>query len=271
LWEGDFTLAVKKLTQEEEKALVIGLFANDKEAHEKFIIQYDKVVHTYCHKYFNTVKRLVGPYYDYDDIYQHLWYEVLLRVPKFDSSRAGLTTWFYLICGTQANMLIRKLKKCDISDENLEDIIYNDGDGGDMDLMGLIADPASVFEDRLLYEGKLYDYMYLIKGMFSKLSALYKNVYWHFIKDLTQRDSAEILGISQSYVARIRQKVMIKAVDLWQYADTRKIDHEEALRFTFTLLSNLSDDDVSDQLNCELSVIKVCRHILTVSDIYKPS
>jgi AraC-like DNA-binding protein len=133
----------------------------------------------------------------------------------------------------------------------------------------MIMDPHDSFSDTSLDEMKIYDYIYVLKDFVEKLGYNQRVVYLQSIRNsMTEDEISDLLGLSQSYISRIKNRLMGKALKLWNKIDNSRIDHTKADKFALALLGPETDDELSDKLDCSLAVIKVCREVLSIANLY---
>jgi RNA polymerase sigma factor (sigma-70 family) len=280
------------LSPEEGAKLIPGVLSGDRDAQEKFYENYKRIIHVYAQKYFSTISQASVGMFQYEDIYQHLWLCVLEKLPKFDVTRANIVTWLYMVCYSHANMLYRSCKfgeyrlfEIDEDDEDAEvdengkkrkKHIYTsindtilDKDGDNIELLEVLIAPHTALESYIMSEMEIYNYVYILKTFISKLSKQQQMVYWHMIKGVSQITSANVIGLSQSYISRIKHRITNKALRLWETRETQKIDEKAAFDFAIQLMGKESDEDIADRLSVGLAVIKICREILNITDLHE--
>ena len=104
-------------------------------------------------------------------------------------------------------MYLRKVNKS-LNDLSLDDTLVNDDEGNNLTLGEIIPDNKIAYEEIELKDQKSY----LIQSI-SKLSDREKLIMsmrygLNGYEELTQKEVADILGISQSYISRIEKKVI---------------------------------------------------------------
>ena len=110
-------------------------------------------------------------------------------------------------------MHFRTLKKT-VSDVYMEQAIDTDKDGNQLTLMDTLADEDSVVDkiELTLRTEKLYQCLGVCLDKREKDIIIHR--YGLFgKKELTQRETAQLLGISRSYVSRIEKKALAKLKD----------------------------------------------------------
>lgn len=261
------------ITREQCKETVLKVLKKDQEEFKEFYKQYDRIVWNHAMKWSSSISDASINMYELCDIHNELWEHAWKNLHKYDSTRSNIASWMYLVCNTKASMIYRDLKsssrKPELNNLYLYDSVYEGDDGKELEMIDMIMDPKEAFDNLCISEAKVNDYIYILKDFVSGLNYQQTVVYLQSIRgEMKEREISDLLGISQSYVNRIRNKLMAKAFKLWEKLDKTYINHKEVDRFSLLLLSPISDNDLSDQLNCSLAVIKVCREVLALADIY---
>jgi RNA polymerase sporulation-specific sigma factor len=106
-------------------------------------------------------------------------------------------------------MYLRKANKS-INDLSLDDTLVNDDEGNNLTLAEIIPDTHQVYEEVELKDQKEY----LIKAI-SMLNQREKQIMCmryglNGYDELTQKEVADTMNISQSYISRLEKKILIK-------------------------------------------------------------
>jgi RNA polymerase sigma factor (sigma-70 family) len=264
---------MEQISREKCKDLISKHLEGDSEAFDIIYEQFHRIVHLHTKKWFASITKASLGLYDYEDIYQHLWMGVLEYLPKYDPERANPITWLYLRLGTVAGMLYRnqglsiRHPQEDQSLVHLEHVISN-ADGETMQLLDLIIDPRGAFESEFIDEEQAFMYVYMLSELISKMSYKHKLVYLHYIKGMGQLESSNILGLSQSYICRMRNNIIEKAKKLLMKMSNSPIDSSVVNNLSMALLSLKSDDELHEELELDLGVIKICREVLSLANLY---
>jgi DNA-binding CsgD family transcriptional regulator len=105
----------------------------------------------------------------------------------------------------------------------------------------------------------------MLKEFLKTLTDIQKIIYLHNVKGLTQAKSAQIIGMSQVQVSRIRNSIYSKIL---AFADKKsKLNQRKADQFALTILGSRSDDEIANELKCDLATVKICREILKEIDL----
>jgi RNA polymerase sigma factor (sigma-70 family) len=263
---------MKSLSREESANLVEKVLTHDEDAGELFYEHFKRVVYDYAIQWTPTIKPASYGLYGFEDVCSELWFYIIKKLHTYDAKRSSLTTWFYMLCESECGMLYRNmLNKKNHAEEGTELISLNnfvlDKSDKEIEYMNLIIDPKSAFENNIVSDDMVYQYIYAIKNFVEKMNPTQRLVYVHFIKGVNQTTSANIIGITQSYISRIRRKLIHKARILWNKVQDKPIS-PDANMFIMELLSTESDDDISEKYNYELAVVKICREMLAMADLY---
>lgn len=267
--KGETTM--EALDRKQSKEMVEKVLRNDSEAFNQMFKQFDRLVWQHTIKWHASIGPISMGMYESTDVHNELWEHIWRNLPKYNSEKSNLLTWLYLVCNSKAGMLYRNLSmamRCpEVDNLYLYDTVSETEDT--IEFIDMIMDPRDAFSDTSLDEMKIYDYIYILKDFVEGLGYNQKVVYLQSIRhDMTEHEISGILGISQSYVCRIKNNLMKKALKLWNKIDNSKIDHRKADKFALILLGSETDDELSDKLDCSLAVIKVCREVLSIANLY---
>jgi RNA polymerase sigma factor (sigma-70 family) len=261
---------MKGLNREESKVLVEAVLANEPEAFKAFHDQFSKTIWKTAIKWSGSIFSVSGGLYATEDIVNELWLHIWKVLPKYDADKANLMTWICIIAENTAGMLYRNQKSSVRYAGDGKLLHYHDtmsDNDSEIEFVSLIMDPKEAFDNVVLSEAMMYDYLFLLSQTIASFSQVYKLVYIHLIKGLTQRDSSAIIGISQSYVARIRMKIVLKAKYVWEKTQTKPASIDKSHKFAINLMSNKSEEDLMEEFGYDLAVIKICRQFLDLADI----
>lgn len=192
------------LSKEEEVELVKKSNTGDLNARNKLIEHNLRLVVFLAKKYDNTI-------YDLEDLVSIGTIGLIKGVKTYKLSKnIKLATYASRCIDNEILMFLRKNKKR-MSEVSLEDSINFDSEGNELKLEDVYGTEEDMLEK--LIQNK--DDKKLLEKEISKLSSRDKNIieerYGLFgKKELTQKELASKLDISQSYISRIEKKVVRK-------------------------------------------------------------
>lgn len=263
-----------KHTREETRELVAAVLAGDEEASRLFYKQYYRAVGDVVKKYVYRIQKKTFGLYEFDDITQEVWLFLWEKLPKYDWTKSNVMTWLYLMGNSRCSKIVRYYEaKHRQPEKDIKSIHMPYDFGGDNDkleLIDMIVDPSFAFEQAVLEERLLFSYLYLLRKVIESLSNTEKVTYRLMVQgDMTQSRIAGFLGLSQVQISRIEKKIIEQALEIWNRMEDVDVDLKKADKFGIALLGPESDDSLSDRLNCDLAVIKICREILIIVDLYE--
>ena len=141
----------------------------------------------------------------------------------------------------------------------------NFGEDEDLQLLDIIIEPSN-FVEEIQSDAEVIEMIYKFKSFIAILNDTQKIVYLHSVKGMTLQASGDIIGVSRERIRQIRNKIDEKVYLLFHRKV--KIDMTEAYKFSAELLSKKSDDQLMEDLNCDLAIIKICREILNIANLY---
>ena len=200
------------LSKKEEEELIIKMEKGEKGARDKLIEHNLRLVAHVAKKYY-TEK--VEP----DDLISIGTIGLIKGVSTFKSNKGiKLATYAARCIENEILMYFRTLKKT-AQDISINDPIETDKDGNDLTLIDVIADDKNIFDDidlRIKTE-KLKKYM---NEVLTPRERIIISLRFGLIggKENTQREVAEKLSISRSYVSRIEKKALIKLYEKFNYS-----------------------------------------------------
>jgi RNA polymerase sigma factor (sigma-70 family) len=257
-------------TREEMGKLVQNILDGDQDAFKIFYDQYNGVVIHHAKLYFNAIQKAHGNMYEFEDITQELWCFLYDRLKThYNSEKANIITFLYSILPNEAKMIIRQgssfTRKANGEALSLDTPATDDDGRSSATMLDFIIDPGESLEFSVIDETALYEDIYWLSKFMETLTDVQKIVYLHSVKKLTQDQTSKILGISRSYVSRLQRNIYSK---ITAFLDRpHKVDYKRADKFTLSLLSNESDEQVSIKTKCDLAAVKSCREILAEANI----
>lgn len=255
----------------QSKEMVERVLRNEPGSFKQMYDQFDRLVWQHTMKWYASIGPVSMGMYEANDVHNELWEHIWRSLPKYDSEKSNLLTWLYLICNSKAGMLYRNLSMSIRCPEMDNIYLYDTVSEADetIEFIDMIMDPRDAFSDTSLDEMKIYDYIYVLKDFVEGLGYNQKVVYLQCIRrNMVEREIASLLGLSQSYICRIKNNLMSKAFKLWNKLDDIRINHTKADKFALALLGPETDDELSDKLDCSLAVVKVCREVLSIANLY---
>ncbi len=196
----------KPLTAKEEKECLERCRKGDASARDELIEKNLRLV-AYI------VKKYAGIGKDSEDLISIGTIGLIKAIDSFDIDKGiRLATYASRCIDNELLMLLRSEKK-QAKEVYLNESIGSDKEGNEISLIDIIETSEEDITDRVLLKedlGKLYDYVETV------LSDREKNIiYLRYgipdgSKEYTQREIADIMGISRSYISRIEKKALFK-------------------------------------------------------------
>lgn len=196
----------KPLTAKEEKECLERCRKGDTSARDELIEKNLRLV-AYI------VKKYAGIGKDSDDLISIGTIGLIKAIDSFDVDKGiRLATYASRCIDNELLMLLRSEKK-QAKEVYLNESIGSDKEGNEISLIDIIETSDEDVTDKVLLKedlGKLYDYVETV------LSDREKNIiYLRYgipdgSKEYTQREIADIMGISRSYISRIEKKALNK-------------------------------------------------------------
>lgn len=193
------------LTAEEERACLQALSAGSEEAREKLIAHNLRLVAHISKKYARAGR-------DLDDMISIGTIGLIKAVSTFDLSKGSALSAYASRCVENEILMSLRAERKQVSEVSLSDAVGLDNDGNDVTLLDILgSEPDTVIDEvqaRLDTE-RIRDTMlnvltereYVVVRLRFGLFGAYR---------MAQREVAELLGISRSYVSRIEKKALSK-------------------------------------------------------------
>lgn len=256
----------------EESALMVNRAMSNEEGFQEFYEQFHRLVMEQALRWVKSIGPASHGMYDLEDVYNEFWEHIWERMPTYDHTKSNLVTWLYMVIGNKAGMTHRKFltEKAGKGTANVYLFDNLEGDDGDqLERISMIVDPTNQFVLSDADEIMIYEYIYSLRHFVEKLNRTEQIVYLSKIRgELTQDEIGSMLGITQSYISRIKRGLVEKAERLIERFERTESDISKAVEFSEQLLSSIPDDDLAEKLECNLATVKICREILTMVDLY---
>jgi len=192
------------LSAEEERQCVEKSLAGDLDARNKLIEHNLRLVAHIVKKYYSKTN-------DQDDLISIGTIGLIKGVSTYRSDKGvRLATYASRCVENEILMYFRSLKKT-AGDVSLSDPIDFDGDGNSLSFMDIIAEDSDLLED-ITHEDTCARLRGYVDTVLTGREADIIRLRYGLDKDApkTQREIAEICGISRSYVSRIEKKALEK-------------------------------------------------------------
>ena len=190
------------LSKEEENRLVELSMAGDKEAKNKLIVHNLRLVVFLAKKYENTK-------IDLEDLVSIGTIGLIKGVNTYKLDKnIKLATYASRCIDNEILMYLRKTKK-KRTEVSFEDSLSYDAEGNELhleDVLGTEADIVTRRLDEKLDRKMLYEEVAKLKGRDKEIIEYRYGL--NGKKEMTQKEVATLLGISQSYISRIEKKVI---------------------------------------------------------------
>lgn len=190
------------LSRDEELQLLIKSKSGDDNATNKLIEHNLRLVVYLSKKYENTG-------YDIEDLVSIGSIGLIKGISTYKIDKnIKLATYCSRCISNEILMFLRKNKNKRI-EVSLEDALNYDSDGNELHLEDVLGSDENIVEDEILhnYEINLLKKEILnIKGRDGKIIRMRYGI--NCKREYTQKEVAEILGISQSYISRIEKKII---------------------------------------------------------------
>ncbi|MCI8700489.1 MAG: sigma-70 family RNA polymerase sigma factor [Clostridia bacterium] len=200
---------------------------------------------------------------NYDDMVSIGTMGLIKAVQSFNKEKKIKFSSYATTCiKNEIRMYYRKRKKY-LYESHMEDIITEDKDGNKMTLENIIEDPKANFVEEIFKQQETIRDLEMILNCLRPRDTI---ILLNRIAGKTQKETGEIMGISQSYVSRRRNKIFVevrkivnKTIELEKvFQVTRK---EDSYQIIFLLerignvhgilsriLSEVQSEDLSDLL-----------------------
>lgn len=201
---GSTDLLPPPLSKEEEERLVLKSEKGDMEARNKLIEHNIRLVVFLAKKYDNTM-------YDLEDLVSIGTIGLIKGVKTYKLDKnIKLATYASRCIDNEILMFLRKNKRRKV-EISFEDSINLDGDGNELHLEDVLGTESDIVEKS--YEDVVDKE--LLKKEINKLSGRDKEILTlryglNGTEEYTQKEVADMLGISQSYISRIEKKAIKK-------------------------------------------------------------
>lgn len=194
----------KALSKTEETKLLERMGNGDEDAKRKLIEHNLRLVAHIAKKYY-------GSTVDQDDLISIGTIGLIKAISSFKPTKGiRLATYASRCIDNEILMYFRSIKKCS-QDVSISDPIDTDKDGNTLTLIDVITDNRNLLEE-LDLKLKLEKLQRFLKEELTeremKIIALRYGLGGH--KELAQREVAQVLNISRSYVSRIEKKALLK-------------------------------------------------------------
>lgn len=194
----------KPLSDSEEQMYLERLAHGDQEARSKLIEHNLRLVAHIIKKYYTQAE-------DQDDLISIGTIGLIKGITSYDAKRkVRLATYASRCIENEILMHFRHTKKT-AGDISLSESIDSDNEGNSLQLMDIISVPDTMLEDIGAEETRQQLVSYLEKALDKREREIIFLRYglWN-MKMHTQRETAEKLGISRSYVSRIEKRAVEK-------------------------------------------------------------
>lgn len=197
----------KPLSAAEEKHCFERMKDGDKEAAKELIEHNLRLVAHVTKKYYSLTA-------DSDDLISIGTIGLIKAVNSFDYEKgARLATYAARCIENEVLMYLRSMKKTS-QDISMSEPIDTDSDGNPLTFSDVVYEDDTIADDIDLSEKtrKIYEFVKLMKNPAEKEIIILRYGLYNK-KPLTQREVAQRLGISRSYVSRIEKRVLEKMRD----------------------------------------------------------
>ncbi len=197
----------KPLSAAEEKRCFERMKGGDKEAAKELIEHNLRLVAHVTKKYYSLTA-------DSDDLISIGTIGLIKAVNSFNYEKgARLATYAARCIENEVLMYLRSMKKTS-QDISMSEPIDTDSDGNPLTFSDVVYENDTIADDIDLSEKskKIYDFVKLMKNPAEKEIIILRYGLYNK-KPLTQREVAQRLGISRSYVSRIEKRVLEKMRD----------------------------------------------------------
>lgn len=190
------------LSRDEELQLLIKSKSGDETATNKLIEHNLRLVVYLSKKYENTG-------YDIEDLVSIGSIGLIKGISTYKIDKnIKLATYCSRCISNEILMFLRKNKNKRV-EVSLEDALNYDSDGNELHLEDVLGSDENIVEDEILHNydiSLLKNELLKIKGRDGKIIRMRYGI--NCPKEYTQKEVAEILGISQSYISRIEKKII---------------------------------------------------------------
>lgn len=192
------------LNEAEETKLLERLPCEDLEARNELIIHNMRLV-VFIAKKFESTKVPI------DDLISIGTFGLIKGIQTFKMDKnIKLATYASRCIENEILMHLRKLQKTK-NDSSLDEVLSVDGDGNEMMLSDIIASKEESVLDTLTKDEDVENIYYALNKLKKREKEIIIYRYGLFDhKELTQKEVADALGISQSYISRLEKRILDK-------------------------------------------------------------
>ena len=192
----------KPLSSEEENKCIEGLLKGDKESRNKLIEHNLRLVAHIVKKY--ETKDISA-----DDLISIGTIGLIKGIDSYSINKGvKLTTYAAKCAENEILMYFRSNKKYN-NNISLEDIIGHDKDGGDITLMDVLKENSINIENTIEFKDNIRSLSKYLNVLNKRELEIIKMRYGLLNEEeKTQKEVADLLGISQSYISRLEKKIM---------------------------------------------------------------
>lgn len=192
----------KPLSAKEERLCFEKMLEGDKQAAQKLVEHNLRLVAHVTKKYYSLTA-------DSDDLVSIGTIGLIKAVNSFDINKgARFATYAARCIENETLMYLRSMKKAS-QDISINDPIESDGEGNPLTYSDVIYEDDTIADDIDLSEKteKIYKFVESMKNKAEKEIIICRYGLYN-TKPLTQREVAQRLGISRSYVSRIEKRIL---------------------------------------------------------------
>lgn len=195
------------LSEEEEHEMLLKIEKGDMEA-RNLLIEHNLRLVVYIAKKFESGKT------NLEDLISIGSMGLIKGVETFKLDKnIKLATYASRCIENEILMFLRKISK-QKTEVSLDETLNIDADGNELVLADVLGTSATVIYDEVLYKEKeklMYDAVNALKPREKKIITLRFGLFQ--TEAMTQKEVAEFLGISQSYISRLEKKIIDKLKD----------------------------------------------------------
>lgn len=149
----------------------------------------------------------------FDELFSEGYYGLMKAVRTFDpSKKIKFATYATTVIRNELLMMRRRNKRSNMI-TSADSVIHMDGNGNEMTLYDILEDPYNGIDEYMEIETSRA----VRKAVYRQLTPKHLQVLrMCLFMDMTQKDTAEALGISQSYVSRLLDKAMDAARKVYE-------------------------------------------------------
>lgn len=206
----------RPLSAEEEKRYLILLKNGDENARNVLIEHNLRLVAHIIKKYYSNAR-------DQDDLISIGTIGLIKAVSTFDMDKGTRLATYAARCTENEILMYFRNQKKSAQDVYISDPIDTDKDGNQLILMDVLSSDDTILDDvdLKMKSEKLHKYIKIALAQREQtIIELRYGIDGH--KPKTQREVAEILGISRSYVSRIEKKALLDLRSMFEKDDTHK-------------------------------------------------